>query len=148
MSPLKGTINKDHMPVNKFTLLVLGMPDLTFTEISGIEEELETTDLPDRTRASGGNTLPIEFTAKMPLHHTAEQAAMELWFSASQDPVSDDYEKEATLICQSVSGAGLRTFSLIDLFPRKRGLPDLDIKNEGEMAEVEWTFSANDILPI
>jgi len=145
---MKGDIRPDHIPINKWDLLVLGMPRFTITEQSGIEEELETTDLPDKTRASGGNSMPVEFTAKMSMHHLEEQAAMELWFASCKDPVSPLYKKNATLIHKSISGIVLKTYSLIGLFPTKRVLPDLDKANEGELATVEWTFSADLPLPI
>jgi hypothetical protein len=145
---MKGTIKADHISVNKYQLLVLGMPPLTFTTISGIEDELEVVDLPDRTKASGGNRKAVEFTAKLPMHHIAEQAMMELWFLESQDPVSPLYKKVGTLIHLSISGNVLRTYSMTGIFPSKRALPELDMKNEGEMAEVEWTFQADNMLPI
>jgi hypothetical protein len=145
---MKGKIKPDHMPLNKFELLVLGLPPLTFVTVSGIEDELQVVDLPDRTKASGGNRNPTEFTGSIPMHHTIEQAAMETWFAESQDPVSPTYKKVGTLIHKSSSGNTLRTFSLTGLFPSKRGLPDLDMANEGEQANVEWTFQADNVLPI
>ena len=33
---LKGTILPDHIPLNKYVLSVLGLPAITFTELSGI----------------------------------------------------------------------------------------------------------------
>lgn len=145
---MKGDIRADHIPVNKWSMIILGMPPLTIVEQSGIEEELQTTELPDKTRVSGGNTMPVEFTARMPMHHLEEQAAMELWFSDSQDPVASNYKKNATVIYKSISGNVLRTYSLVGVFPTKRVLPDLDMANEGELALVEWTFSADLPLPI
>lgn len=145
---MKGAIQPNHIPLNNFKLLVVGLPGLTPTKISGIEEELETVDLPDRTKASGGNTKPGEFTMMLPMHHSVEQAAMEVWFSESQDPVTPTYKKPGTLIHNALDGTPLRSFTLVGLFPRKRKLPDLEMKNEGEMAEVEWTFSFDDILPV
>jgi hypothetical protein len=145
---MKGVLNPDHIPINKYQFLVLGMPTMLFTEISGIEEELQTTDLPDRTVASGGSTGPVEFTAKLPMHHTIEQAAMELWYSQSKDPVHEDYKKPATLIHQSISGKILRTYTIVGAFPYKRVLPDLEMANEGEMASVEWSFKADDTFSI
>ena len=50
---MKGIIKPDHIPVNNFDLLVAGLIDLTAVEVSGIEDTLQTIDLPDRTRASG-----------------------------------------------------------------------------------------------
>jgi len=144
---MKGAIQADHIPVNKYVLLVLGLPTLTPTEIGGLEDELQTTELPDRTRASGGNRGPSEFTIMLPMHHTVEQAAMEVWFRESQDPVSPTYKKVATLIHQSISGNASRTYSIVNAFPTKRVLPDLEMENEGELAAVEWTISVDDIVP-
>lgn len=145
---MKGVIRPDHIPVNKYELRVLGAPSLVLYEVSGIEDELETTDLPDRTVASGGNRKSTEFTAMQPLHHTAEKAYMELWFRESQDPVSPSYKKAATLVHSSISGINSKSFQLVGVFPCKRKLPDLEMENEGEMAGIEWTFKADDILPL
>jgi hypothetical protein len=147
---MKGDIRPDHIPLNKYQLLVLGtaVPAFTFTEISGIEEELQTTELPDRTVASGGNTGPVEFTAKCPLHHLEEQAALELWFNEGKDPVSPLYKKAASLVHMSGTGQVLRTYSVVGVFCSKRALPDLSMANEGEMAANEWTFKADELYPI
>jgi len=145
---MKGTIKPDHIPVNKYKLLVLGLPEITATEISGLEDELQTTELPDRTVASGGNRGPTEFTIMVPMHHTVEQAAMEVWFRESQDPVLPTYKKAGTIIHYSISGQVDRTYSLIGVFPSKRATPDLEMANEGEMAAVEWTLKVDDVLPL
>ena len=71
---MKGIIKSDHMPLNKFQLLVAGLPSLTLVTISGIDDELQTVDLPDRTAASGGHRGPSEFTANaVPVAHCAER---------------------------------------------------------------------------
>jgi hypothetical protein len=145
---MKGAILPDHMPINKYQLLVLGLVPLTATEISGIEDELETTEMPDRTVASNGTRKATEFSIMMPMHHAIEQAAMELWFRESQDPIVPTHKKTVTLVHQSVSGALDKSFTLIGVFPKKRALPDLEMANEGEMATVEWTMSCDDIIPI
>ena len=145
---LKGTMEKDHIPLNKFELQVLGLIPIRLVTVAGIEEELETTDLPDRTRASGGNKLPIEFTAAQPMHHTEEVAAMEAWYKTSQDPVSPTYKLPATLTYRSITGQVERVYALSGLFPRRRALPDADMTNPGDMAQITWTFSADDIEPV
>lgn len=145
---MKGVIKPDHMPVNNYQFLVLGLLELTAVEISGIEDELQTTELPDRTVASGGNRGPTEFTIMIPLHHTLEQAGMEIWYKESQDPVLPTYKKPCTLIHKSLSGQSQRSFTLVGVFPKKRTLPDLEMANEGEAAMVEWTMSADDVIPI
>jgi hypothetical protein len=145
---VKGEILPDHIAVNKYTFQIVGLIPVTALEVSGIEDELETTELPDRTVASGGFRKATEFSAKVPLHHTLEQAALEKWFRDSQDPIAPDYKKAVTLTHESLSGKTARTFSLAGVFPKKRALPDLEAKNEGEIALVEWTFSADDVLPL
>lgn len=145
---MKGDIQPDHMPVNNYELSIIGLPNLTPTEVSGLEEELNTTDLPDRTRASGGQKPPTEFTIMIPLHHEVEMAAMEVWYAEGQDPVSPTYKKVGTITHKSISGTNLRSYTLVGAFVMKRVLPDLEKENEGEMAAAEWTISVDDILPI
>lgn len=144
----KGTIKADKFSVNKFELLVVGLPIFTVTKVSGLEEELEVAELPDRTRVTGGNTKGAEFTATMPLHHTIEQVAMELWFKEGQDPVSPLYKKPVTLLFKSDTGRVLRSFTMAGVFPRKRALPELDMKAEGEAVTIMWTFSYDEIMPV
>lgn len=145
---MKGVIKPDHIPVNKYQLLAAGLPPLVFTKVSGMEDELESVDLPDRSVASGGNRKSTELTVMLPLHHTTEQAAMEGWFRESQDPVSPTYKKQGTLVMQSLSGLTVKSFQMKDVFPTKRKLPDLEMVNEGEMAEVEWTLKVTDLQPL
>lgn len=145
---LKGRIQPDHIPVNKYELLVSGFVPLLFTQISGIEEEIDTVELPDRTRASGGNTQPFDFTAMQPMHHTAEVAVMEAWLEENKDPISATAKKTATLVHLSGTGTTIRSYTLTGVWPSKRKLPDLDFENEGEMALIEWTLNADSALPI
>lgn len=145
----KGTIKPDHIPVNKYELLIAGVAGhFTILTISGIEEELETVELPDRTRVSGGNTKAVEFEVTTPAHHFIEQAAWELWYKEGQDPVFPTYKKVGTLLMLSISGATLRSYSLAGVFITKRGLPDLEMENEGEQAVITWGLSADDVFPV
>jgi len=142
---MKGVISADHIPVSEYQLLFLGLPPLTITEISGIEEELQTTELPDKTTATTGDSMPTEYSIKIPLHETVQIAALELWFQLCKagDPLS---KKVGTLLLQSISGNILRSYSVLGTYPFKRGLPDLSMENEGELAVMEWTFKADEIL--
>jgi hypothetical protein len=144
---MKGQIEPDHMPVNKYELRVIGLADLAPLSISGIEEELQRVDLPDRTKASGGQRNPTEFDMTIPLHHTIAHAAMELWFKESSDPVLPTYKKPCTLVFPSISNNTSRLFMLQGVFPCKRALPELDKSNDGEMAMVTWTMSVDNIIP-
>jgi hypothetical protein len=144
---MKGVIASDHMSTNNFELLMLGMPSLTVVEASGLEDELQTVELPDRTVASGGNRSATEFDISIPAHHKGEIAACEIWLREAQDPVTPTYKKPGTLIMKSLSGNTTLTFSLLGVFCKKRVTPDLEMANEGEQANITYTLSVDDILP-
>lgn len=143
---MKGVLLPDHIPLNKYELTIVGMPRFTFTQIDGLEEELEAVDLPDRTAASGGNTKPLEFKASLPLHHQIEQIAMENWFLSSQDPVAIDYKKQGTMLYRSISGLIVKSFLIVGIFPFKRKTGDVEMSNEGELHVIEWTFKGDRII--
>lgn len=146
--PIKGSIQPGHIPVNKYLLLFVGVPLLTATSVSGIEEELNVIELPDRTKASGGNTNPVEMNFSIPAHHSVEIAAVESWFLEGQDPVTPTYKKDGSL--QMISGSIVgptRTFTLNGCFITKRKLPDLEMKDDGNMAQYEFSVSIDQITP-
>lgn len=145
---MKGVLQPDHIPLNAYTFAIIGLVPLTFTSVKGLEEETDKVDLPDRTAASGGRSGAIEFTAMLPMHHTAEMAAMEGWLREGKDPVSPTYKKPCTVTFPSISKQGGRAYSLIGVWVTKRSIPDFEMSNDGEMAECEWTFSADEIIPI
>lgn len=140
---MKGTINPDHIPKNKFSLRVRGMPEILFTEVSGIEEETEKVDIPDRTAASGGQSKAFEFTAKVPLHHTEQIAALNDWVQQGRDPVDPGYKKVGTFTRTSISGMITTTIILYGLWVFKDSESEAAMSNEGEMVEVEYSFSAD-----
>lgn len=140
---IKGAVQPNHIPVNNFELLIAGIPPIFFTQISGLEEETEEVDLPDRTKASGGNTKPVEFTAMSFEHHTVELAALELWRREAIGSVTPTYKKVGTLIKRGIGGNIVTTRTLLGLWVKKRKDADLDVANEGEPAMVEWTMSTD-----
>ena len=58
---IKGAIQSGHAPRNKYRLIMVGLPPLTPTRVSGLESDTEAVELPDRTTASGGNEGIITF---------------------------------------------------------------------------------------
>jgi len=143
----KGQIQPNHLPVSKFDMLITGIPiPLHFVTLSGIEEETDMVELPDRTRASGGRTKPVEFTASIPLHHTAEFLALEELALEAVTGVAT-YKRPASLLIHKLDGGVPRSFLLEGLWVQRRRLPDLDANNDGEMATVEYTFQADSIVP-
>lgn len=146
--PAKGTIKPDHVRVNKFFLLVNGMPPLTVVAMDGIEEEIEKVTLPDRTSATGGNSGPLEFSISIPAHHHLERTAMSAWLLEGKDPVSPTYKKVGTLIMESGTGANVVSRTLNGLWCAGEGTPELEMANEGEMAVMKYPMSADEMLPI
>lgn len=144
----KRVLLDDHHQVNKFSLEVVGLPPLTPITISGLEEELDSVDLPDRTSATGGRTKPIEFDMALPAHHVTEQKAMEAWKVENQDPVTATAKKSGILQIESQSSVKSIAFGLDGLWPQKRALPDLDMDNDGDMAVITWTMKCDEMEPI
>lgn len=145
---MRGSVQPGHIPVNNFELLVVGLPPIVFTTISGLEDETEAIALPDRTMASGGNSKPVEFTGTTFEHHTAERASLELWLRQGRDPVDPLYRKVGTLIKRDIHGNVASTTSMTGLWIKKKETSELDMSNEGEPAMITWTFSADTVLPI
>lgn len=145
---MKGSIKPNHILLNTYRLIVQFLPPLTPVSVSGLDEELEVADLPDRTKASGGYTKAGSMTIKLPMHHIIERVAMEKWFSDSQEPVALDYKKAATLIHFDNAGRPIASYTLLGCFVMKRKTPDLELKNAGEMAEIEYTISWDDVVPV
>jgi len=140
---MKGAVQAGHIPVNNYELIVVGLPQILFVTISGLEDETESVDLPDRTVASGGNTKPIEFTGTTFEHHIAERAALEIWRLEGIDPVSPLYKKVGNIIKRDIHGVIKSTQTLVGLWIMKKKNADLDLANEGDPALIEWTFKTD-----
>ena len=146
--PLKGLINPDHIPVNKYELSVIGLPTIQFTSISGMEIDVAVIELPDRTKATGGQLGTTQLVVQVPMHHVGQIAAMEVWFQESQDPVTITYKKAATLTHFSGSGDISKNYSMLGVWVSKRKLPDLAFDNSGDMAVGEYTIEVDTVLPL
>lgn len=145
---LKGRIQADHMPLNKFTLTVVGLPAIDFLSVSGLESEVESVDLPDRTKATGGQIGTSEVTVSIANHHEAQLFAMEFWLREGQDPVTITYKKPAILTQLSNSGDATRTWTLAGVWVSKRGITDMAMENPGELATTEYTLMIDEISPL
>lgn len=145
---MKGSVQPNHIPVNNYELIIAGIPKILLVTLAGLEDETEAVDLPDRTKASGGNAKPLEFAGTTFEHHTIELAALELWRLEAVDPVTPLYKKVGTLIKRGIEGNVVTTRTLTGLWIMKRKDADLDLANEGDPAMIEWTFSADSVLSI
>jgi hypothetical protein len=145
---MKGAVQPDHTPKNNFELIILGLPPILITEFSGLEQETESAEMPDRTVVSGGNVKATEHDIKTFEHHAVETAALELWRREGIDPVSPTYKKTGTLIKRSISGAIASTRTVTGVWIKKRTDDDLELANEGEPVMITWLLSIDKIESI
>lgn len=145
---LKNLINPDHAADNKYELVVVGLPPIIFTEVTGLEDETEMVDMPDKTTQSGGQSLPFEIVGKVPVHHIAEMAALELWLAEGRDPVTPTFEKVGTMVYKTIGNNIAKSYTLLGMKCSKQKMPDVAMKNSGELAVCEWTFKVDEKLPI
>lgn len=146
--PAQGTILEDHIPVNNFQLQFAGVAVPLFAiSVGEMAEELEMVTLPDRTNASGGNTVPFETDVVTPEHHALEQQAWEQWYREAKLG-TPGYKKVGTLLRRSVSGAYEASHELVGAFPRRKTLSELDATNEGEMSTVTWGLSIDSMTKL
>ena len=147
MSGIKGKIQDNHIPLNKFELIVAGLPQITLVTTDDIEETLGVIEMPDRTKRSGGQTSPVEFTGKIPMHHDVQVAALELWYKEGQDPVQPGYRKAGSMMFSRLNGDP-RPFELISLWISGRTIPGGDMANDGEPAMLTYKFQADEVTPV
>lgn len=145
---LKGQINPDHIAKNRYEILFEGLPPLHPTTVSGLEEETDNVELPDQTRVTGGGSKPLDVTVAIPAHHTVEIAAMELWLREARGQVSPTYKKQGTLIMKSITGTNFRSYTLNGCWIMKRLTPDLEMSNDGEEVDIEYTVSIDETFPV
>jgi len=144
---MKGIIQDDHMPVNKGTLKILGLPEIVFTTISGPTLATTEVELPDATVRSGGKRGPFEMTVTVPTHHLVEIAAMDLWVEQGKN-ATNGYLKAGSLILPSVSGDKIKTYSVLGVWARDLTLPDQDMANDGDMNVNTYVLRGDDMLPV
>ena len=146
---MKHVLLPDHIPTNKYNLVIAGLGGtITVVSVGSLEREIDRVELPDRTAASGGRTKPFTFDVKVPTHHAEEIALMDQWAEDCQDPVSPDYKKTGTLSKISISGLSRYVVTLIGLWVQKDTTPDLEMNEEGSMSEKTYTMSCDDFLPV
>lgn len=145
---IKSVLKVNRVQVNKFKLTISpGVGSPLFTTISGLEEELDTVDLPDRTSRSGGREKQIEFEVQQPMHHDLEVVAMEVWYRMCKASLPL-YLKLGVLILFDEWGIPRKKYTLPNLWISKRSHSELDLDNDGEMSTITWTLKADQIIPM
>lgn len=145
---IKGILQVDHVPVNKFELSMQDMIPITVIKVSGIEEDTPSVILPDHTVHTGGRSEPVEFEIETPMHHKLERLAMEVWKEEAEEPVSPTAKKTGTLTMMSQTNNQLISYMIEGALCLKRTLPELDLNNVGDMAIITWTIKADELVAL
>lgn len=144
---IKGILDENRVQTNKYDLMFQPGPGLiTFTSIGSMEEELDASELPDRTVRSGGRKKPGTTDLVQPMHHDLEVLAMKVWWLECQDKVSPLHLKIGTLIIYDQSGLPRVRHTILNCWLSKRVLPDLELEGDGDMGTYTWTMNYDEIL--
>jgi len=146
LSLLKGVIKPDHVMDSKFTLQMVGMIPITVITIGDIDEEMDASETPDRSRRSGGRTKPVAFDITIPMHHATERAAMEVWYRMGKDPINPAYKKVGALIGYTQSGVAFVKYTFTGMWLTKRGIPGFDRGGEGAVQMLTYGCSADEVV--
>ena len=143
---IKNQIQELRIPVNKFQLIVQpGVGQITVISLTGLEEELDAPELPDRTIRSGGRSKPVEIDVVQPMHHTSEVLLMEAWWNLCKYSVAG-YLRLGMLIQMNETGIPTKRWTLPNIWIKKRAHSDLELENDGEMATITWTMQTDQII--
>ena len=144
---IRAKLKPEKILNNDFDLLIPGVPPLVVLGVTGLEDELDTAEMPDRTKVSGGRRKPFEIEVKLAEHHVEEMLAMNTWYTQSEVRLPG-YKRVGTLIKTSESGFLSAKYTLLGIFPTKRSDSDLDFNSEGELSEITWTISVDSRISI
>ena len=143
---IKSIIKPLRVPDNKYSLIVQpGVGQLTVVELTGLEQELDQSELPDRTVRSGGRGKPLAFDFAIPMHHTSEVLLCETWWNLCKYSLIG-YLKFGMLIQFNEASIPTKRWTLPNLWLTKRGHTDLALGNDGEMTTIMWSASADDLI--
>lgn len=143
---MKAIIQPDHIRTSKYRFQPVGLPPILYTSVGALEQEMDTVDLPDRTKATGGRAKAGDTDVKVPMHHVQEVAAMDSWWEEGKDPVTLTYKKPCSMSYISNSGLVLQTYTVLGVWVNKRATPDAELEGEGDMAEVTYGLCWDDIV--
>ena len=136
---MKGRIKADPINVNNFSLKIDGVFEVFPVEVTGIEKENPKIDLPDFTTAPGGRTKSGEFVVKIPAHHKLEVVYMNAWAKMAEGKQLPTAKVPCVYKMKSGTENNSLTAALEGVWCSKTKLPDGEMKNEGEMAILEYT---------
>jgi len=140
MSNIKGQVLAGAAPRSKFRVSILGLPPFYATKFTGLESELETVELADRTMQSAGNTKASTADVAGYVHHAIEAAAWDAWWVQSQAG-APGYKRGAVVEVLGPSDVPVAIYALAGVFPTKWSLGDLD-KTSTEATEITYSLAS------
>lgn len=144
---MKEKILPGHILTNKISLKIEGVADLSPTSVGALKDETTKVELPDSTAASGARRKATELTFKIPAHHKKEIAAIEAWRIAAASGLPG-YKRLVTYTKESGDGKNKNVRALIGCWPQIREDMAGEMKGDGEMDEVEFTLSIDEVAPL
>lgn len=144
---MKEKILPGHILTNKFRLKVEGVADLEPTSVGSLKDETTKVELPDSTAASGARRKATELTFKIPAHHVKQIEAIEAWRIAAASGLPG-YKHLVTYTKESGDGKNKNVRALIGCWPQTREDMAAEMKGDGDMDEVEYTLSIDEVAAI
>jgi hypothetical protein len=144
MSNIKGEVLPGAAPRSKFRVFVGGLPPFYASKFTGLESELETVELADRTMQSAGNTKASTADVSGYVHHSVEAAAWDAWWVQSQAGGAG-YKRAATVEVMGADDIPVAIYALAGVFPMKWSLGDLD-KTSTEATEITYSLSVDSVI--
>lgn len=141
---IKNVIQENRIQMNSYSVDISpGVGNIMFVSVGALDDELDKTELPDRTMRSGGRGKPFEFDVVQPAHHDVEVALMEAWWADCQEPVAPDYLKILTYTKYDGRGSPRRQLVCNNAWISKKSESESDLNNEGDMATITWTIQVD-----
>lgn len=142
----KYTLKPNPILTTNYRLQIVGLPDIPFVTVGGLEQEIPKVELPDKTTASSGRTNPGEIEVAVPAHEILAIVAMDLWFQEGQDPISPAYKKVGNLTNDSGNALSVYTKTIVGAWVSKEGTPDLAMGEDGDMSVIKYTIQYDGLL--
>ena len=136
----KYVLSPNPILTTNYRLQVVGLPEIPFVTIGGLEAEIPKVELPDKTQVSSGRTNPGETEVAVPAHEAVAVAAMNAWHEQGQDPINPSYKKTGNMVIDSGNFMSTYTKTMIGIWVSKEGTPDVAMGEDGEMAVLTYTI--------
>lgn len=142
----KYTLSPNPILTTNYRLQAVGLPDIPFVTVGGLEQEIPKVDIPDKTQASSGRANPSETEVTVPAHENVAIAAMNAWFEQGQDPIDPSYKKTCNMVYDSGNFINARNLTMVGVWVSSQGTPDVAMGEDGEMAVFTYTLCYDGIL--